>query len=262
VNFQALVCAVRMVAFFLLDILILCCIGIPLFLAYRKWKQWVHQLSTYLVSFKSRKRFGWRSWVARSFLLDASTTEVVRGIDRLTQQDWFSALTELSVRNPYLAAMLPFVGRSEIPTGIEVEWLSEQTAMVKARQYSDWPRAAEPSTLLPFRQNQLVAREFLLHVESEVDNGTRVSYEVKTPTWLYILLGAIALFTFWFGQLCWEYQVGHGARIPLVLLNTLVLGVSFLWMSILCVKILTFQSICLLDGVIHTFGNPKKSSET
>lgn len=259
-----------MAAILIIEIIVLLALGVPIFLACRRWAEWVDRLSDRLWPFEKPKRFGRRSWAARSFVLEASAEDVVRRIDGLTEMACDSAASARpesaragdAVSSQFLA-MAPMLGKQTIETGIEIEWLDEQTAEMEARQYADWPATAEDDAQLPFKQRQRVVEQAVLYIEPMSGNRTRVSYELRVPDWIYVMAGAALVLAAWLTWGLWELQAvelfgslarHYGLEPQWLLWNTAALWILLGWMVPHVARLIRLQSVSLLDNVIATFG--------
>jgi len=249
-----------MLIFLILNAVIALSVGVQVCLAYRKWSQWIDRISTRASVFDKPRRFGWRSWIARSFILDTPTAEVVKRINELTEQEWPANTTAQHSSQSYLSAIAPLISAGKVPTGIEVEWIDSNTARIMARQYADWPELVCCDKALPFRQNQLTVRDLFVYVEENPGGGTKLSYEAQTPIWLFALLGTIVLFIVWIARALWWFQVSRHATKVLTPLNVLVLVIILFWIALLCVRVLRLQSVSLLDSLVYSLGNMRNSN--
>lgn len=249
-----------MLFFLILNAIIALSVGVQVSLAYRKWTQWVDRMSTRVCVFDKPRRFGWRSWIARSFILDTPIAEVIRRINQLTEQEWPASTRAQHSTQSYLSAIAALMSAGKVPTGIEVEWIDGNTARITARQYADWPELVCHDETLPFRQNQLTVRDLFVYVEENPAGGTKLSYEAQTPIWLFVLLAAIMLFVVWIAKALWWFQLSHHAATVLTHLNVLILVTILLWIALLCVRVLKLQSVSLLDRVVYNLGNMRNPS--
>ena len=116
----------------LTDIALLLIVGVPVLLIYRSWARWVDRLADRLWPFEKPRRFGLRSWAARSFVLNTPAEEVRRRLNELTEMEWsetgLGSSKAREVISSGLAALSPLLGVRKVSTGVEVEWLDDQTA--------------------------------------------------------------------------------------------------------------------------------------
>jgi len=258
----------------LTDIALLLIIGVPILLIYRSWARWVDRLADRLWPFEKPRRFGLRSWAARTFVLNTPADEVRRRLNELTEMEWSETGLESSkareVLSSGLAALSPLLGVRKVSTGIEVEWLDHQTVELHARQYADWLPTPEDDTRLPFKQRQRVAERALLHIEPAPGGRTRVSYELRAPVWIYVMSAAITLSIAWISWGVWEYQRGaffaewaprHGINTTWALWNAAVFWIPLAWVATRISKVIRLQNISLLDNVISTFGQMTSKNE-
>lgn len=253
-----------MAVILLVDVILVLAVGLPIFLACRRWAEWVDRLSDRLQPFERPRRFGRRSWAARSFVLKTPADEVVRSVDTLTEAEWTA-----SEDNPF-SALAPMLGSEKVPTGIEIEWLDGETASLHARQYADWPHTPEDERRLPFKQRQRLAENVLLYIEPLADENARVSYELQFPAWIYVIYAAVLLFMLWATWCVAECQDSapcarlagrYGLELGWLLWNMAVPWILVVWAVVNAVRLLRLQNISLLDNVISTFGSMASRDE-
>ena len=149
-------------------------------------------------------------------------------------------------------ALAPLTGRQIFETGIEADWIAHDTARLRARAYADWPVNALDEADLPAKQHQMTFEHALIQIEPQGERRTRVSYELQTPAWIYMLITAIMFLMGWAAWLSWR-TLGPETRLDKVTLAlTAVLMTVALSSS---VSILRLQSIALMDSVVRTFGS-------
>ena len=259
-----------MVAILLIDIILLAAFGVPVYLACRKWTEWTSRLSDMVQPFEKPRRFGRRSWAARSFVLDAPADKIRQDLNALTEMEWTSAPSEPSRQSKAgddistgLMAVAPLFGSRTVPTGVEIEWLDDETAELHARQHADWPSIPEDEVRLPFKQRQRLAERVMLHIVPLPDGRTRISYELRTPDWVYVMGGTAFLAALWISWGLWELQSvrlfaeltrQYGLKPEWLLWNTATFWILAAWMVTYIARLIRLQNISLLDGVISTFG--------
>lgn len=243
----------------LIDILLILGLGVPVFVFRRKWDSWADRTSHQRKPFKGRRRFGLRSWAARSFILDTPREEVVCRINTLTEMDWTASPGD----ETGLGALAPMLGNRKIETGIKIDWLDDETAEFQARQHAEWPPMPDDGSHLPLRQRQRLAERVMLHVSPESGGRTRVSYELQLPSWVLITSAAAVVLLAWITWGLWALQSydlytqilnRHGLQPAWLLRNTAVLWVLTAWVLHNLMRIFRLQNISLLDNLIATFG--------
>ena len=100
----------------LIDIIILVGIGIPIFLLHRRWHGWVGREPANDRPVPGRRRFGLRSWAARSFVLDKPVAHVKEQIDGLPEMLYPEAAAMIGI--PRAHQQLHGVGPSDRQAGL------------------------------------------------------------------------------------------------------------------------------------------------
>ena len=243
------------------DIIILLAVGVPIAVLHRKWRAWVDRQSANLRPFREKRRFGLRSWAARSFVLEKPVEHVREMIDDLSEMSYAEAAAMVQVRGrpSNFMALAPLTGKQVFETGIETEWLSHDTAEIGSHSYADWPLNATDEGTLPAKQHQMVFEHAFLRVEPHDEGQTQVSYELETPAWVYLLYVAIVLLVAWV-----TWLVGR-ALDPVEQLQRTNLALMALLTTCGLARmasVLRLQSIALMDSVIRTFGSPVPTDES
>ena len=228
----------------ILNILLAVVIGVPIFRALRLWEEWVKQSSMLVRPFTWTKRFGWRSWASRGFVLNTSPEDVVAKINLLPEKDWTTNQSNTTIGDSDMAALAPMLGKTKFETGIKVEWIDDKTVELRAWQHADWPVLREDVKHLPLRQRQRLAEHVILHVEPDGSGKTRVGYEVELPAWVLVAAAATLLLMGWIARMTVVLHL-----IPL-LLNLVFISLFAVWFG----RILKLQNISLLDNLVSTFG--------
>lgn len=244
----------------LIDIVILTAIGIPIFLVYRRWHGWVEREPANDRPFSGRRRFGLRSWAARSFVLDKPVEHVREAIDRLPEMSYpeAAAIVEARGRTSSFMALATLTGKQVFETGIETEWLTQDTLEIRAHSYADWPMNALDRAELSAKQHQMLFEHAILRVERSDEAVTRVSYELETPAWAYLLYGAIILFVLW---IAWLIGRTLAPAAYVARMNLAGMAVLVVWVLTRVTEVLRLQSIALMDSVLGTFGTPVPGDE-
>jgi hypothetical protein len=196
-------------------------------------------------------------------VLDAPTDDVKAKLDVLPEISTETLLFDPSSsgaagsgsgrsRSPFSALWGLFPGK-KLSTGIEIEWLDDQTADIHALQYSDWPDNPEDEANLPMKQRQRLADHLMIYVEPTSDNGTRISYELEVPAWIYVLSGAIVVFLLWIAWAVSGLVADKGYA--WIRWDAAVLWFPLTWIATRIIVVFRLQSISLLDNVISTFGS-------
>ncbi len=239
----------------LIDILILLAVGVPIALLHRKWRAWVDREPQYAWPFDRPRRFGLRSWAARSFVLDKPVERVKELIDGLPEMDYAEAAAMVGARGSAVSgsfmALAPLAGRQVFETGIETEWTAPDTAELHARAYADWPVNVLDSADLPAKQHQMTFEHALLHVQPHQENKTRVSYELQAPPWVYMLVAAIVLLVGWAAWMLWR---ALGPESAVEKINLGLMAVLTGWLLASSASVLRLQSMALMDSVVRTVG--------
>ena len=138
-----------------------------------------------------------------SFVLDKPVAHVKEQIDGLPEMLYPEAAAMIAIRGrtSNFMALAPLAGKQVFETGIEIEWLTHDTVEIRAHSYADWPLNALDDAALPAKQHQMVFEHAILHIEPHGEKQTRVSYELQTPVWTYLLSGAIILLVVWLAWL-------------------------------------------------------------
>jgi len=251
----------------LADIALLLGVGAPIFLVYRRWKRWVDRLSDYAESFEKPRRFGFRSWAARSFVLDITAEQIKQQLDSLTELTLEEATSIVASRGPSkarqagrfsFAGLASLSGQQTFPTGIEVDWTDSETAELQTQSYADWPLNPEDDARLPAKQRQMLFRHAVIHAEPQGEGRSRVSYELEVPIWAYVMSGMILLLIGWAGWILWHVFAAQAHIDPLATrleqLNITLIGAALAWISTRMIGVLRLQSISLFENVISTFG--------
>ncbi|MCL6519618.1 MAG: hypothetical protein K6T99_07260 [Armatimonadetes bacterium] len=241
------------------EIGLLILLGIPAVLVYKRWVRWVDRLSPYQRPFEHSRRFGVRSWAARAFVVTSSPIAVKERINALGEITLENLLKREEDKSSLLS-MATMFGKSSFPTGIQVEWLDQETADLRARMYADWPENLEDSVRLPLRQRQMLAEHAVIYIKPEDDRCTKIEYEIEKPMWVYILSGALILLALWTAwgasNLVRILTPSHlqSALLPWLYVNTAVFGAALACVIGTILPILKLQSISLFDNVIAGFG--------
>lgn len=239
-------------------------LGIPAAAVYKRWVRWVNRLLPYQFNFERPRRFGARSWAARAFVVTSSPSVV---------KERLNALCEITLENilsreegkPSLFSVAAMFGQKIFPTGIQVEWLDEETADLRARMYADWPDNLEDSVKLPLKQRQMLAEHALIYIKQENSGCTRIEYEIEKPSWFYIMSGAMILLALW---TAWGASnlariltpaAHQSALLPWLFVNTIAFGIALALVIGMVLPILRLQSISLFDNVIAGFGEFTRS---
>lgn len=239
----------------LIDILILLAVGVPILVLYRRWHAWVERDPHHVRPVRGTKRFGFRSWAARGFVLDTPIEHVKKLIDGLPEMQYAEAAAIVSVRGRTgnFMALAPLAGKQVFETGIETEWIAPDTVDLRAHSYADWPLNALDNAELPLKQYQMTLEHAVLQVEPHGERQTRVSYELETPGWAYMLSVAIILLIGWVAWLVWR------TLRPVTDFETLNLAVMAVLTTLVLTRVtevLRLQSIGLMDSIVRTFGPP------
>ncbi len=239
----------------LIDILILLAVGVPIALLHRKWREWVDREPQNIWPFDGTRRFGLRSWAARSFVIDKPIAHVKELIDGFPEINYAEAAAMVSARGSAVSgsfmALAPLTGRQVFETGIETEWIAPDTVEIRARAYADWPVNALDSADLPAKQHQMTFEYALLHVKPHQENGTRVSYELQAPPWVYMLVAAIVLLVGWAAWMLWR-ALGPDSAVEKA--NFGLMAVLTAWLLTSTASVLRLQSVALMDSVVRTLG--------
>lgn len=248
-----------MLLMILIDIVILLAVGIPILVLYRKWHAWAERDRTARL-LQGRRRFGFRSWAARSFVIDAPIERVKEAIDGLPEMSYAeaAAMIERRGRAANFMALAPLTGKQVFETGIETEWIAPDTVEVRAHSYADWPINALDDADLPARQYQMMFEHAVVHIGRSGESRTKVSYELETPVWAYLLSGALVLLVGWVAWLIWR-MLPPDADIGRT--NIAVMSVLAAWVLTRLTEVLRMQSVALMDGIVATFGSPLPEDE-
>ncbi len=244
----------------LIDIIILVAVGIPIFLLYRRWHAWVEREPASDRPFQGRRRFGLRSWAARSFVLDKPVAHVKEMIDSLPEMSYAeaAAMIEARGRTGSVMALAPLTGKQVFETGIEIDWLTHDTVEIRAHSYADWPLNALDDAALPAKQHQMLFEHAILRVEPDGEKHARLDYELRTPVWTYLLCGAIILLVVW---IAWLIGRTLAPAADIARMNLAGMAVLTAWVITRVTEVLRLQSIGLMDSIIRTFGAPVPDDE-
>lgn len=241
------------------DILLLLGFALPIRYLYLKWGGWVDQKSPLLRPFTYAKRYARRSWVTRSFVIETPIDDVRRRLKELPEISMETLLFDPS-KSRSISPLLAMAGNRTFDTGIELNWLGPDTVEIHARQYADWPANAEDDVNLPIKQRQRLVERVVFHLKSEGLESARVSYEMETPSWVYIMNIAIILLVITAAWGMLQFQLSEafgrtaGKMLMMVIVNTSILWIPLAWVATRITAVFRFQSISLLDNVISTFG--------
>ncbi len=244
----------------LIDIIILAAIGLPIALLCRRWQAWINRGPRTLRPFRAARRFGLRSWAARSFVLDTPPERVKERIDDLPEMSYADAAALIAARGRTASfmALAPLAGKQVFETGIETDWIAPDTVEIRAHSYADWPLNALDDAELPAKQYQMMFERAIVRVERHGENRARVSCELETPVWAWMLSGAIALLVGWAAWMVWRsLSPGAGAERA----NTAIMAALTAWTATRVTELLRLQSIALMDSVVRTFGTPCADDE-
>lgn len=254
----------------LIDVLLILGFAIPVRYLYLKWGEWVGRKDPFLREFTHRKRFGWKSWVKRSFRINASMEDVQKHVNTLSEMSIETLIFD-PVKSKTMSPILAAMPNRKFATGIEINWLNANTVEINAGQYADWPANEEDDINLPIKQRQRLVEHLVFHLEPGDLNTTVISYEMETPTWIYIMLASIILLLIaatWGMlnlQLSEAFIKAAGKNHKMIIVNTSILWVPLAIITTRILGVFRLQSISLIDNVILTFGkmiplNPKSDN--
>jgi hypothetical protein len=182
----------------------------------------------------------------------AHVKEMLDGLPEMSYEE-AAAMIEVRGRTGSFMALAPLTGKQVFETGIETEWLAPDTVELRAHSYADWPLNALDDAPLPARQHQMVFEHAVLRVEPHGEAQTRVSYELQTPVWTYLLSGAIILLVIW---VAWLIRRTLGPAADIERMNLAGMAVLTAWVLTRVTEVLRVQSIGLMDSIVRTFGIP------
>lgn len=243
----------------IIDILLILGFALPVRYLYLKWGEWVSLKDQYLREYPYKKQFGWKSWVTRSFQINASMEEVHKHIDALSEMNLETLIFD-PVKSKTMSPILAAMPNKKFATGIEINWLNTNSVEINARQYADWPANEEDDINLPIKQRQRLVEHLIFHLEPGDLNTTKISYEMETPSWIYIMLVSIILLLIaatW-GMLNLQLSDAFikvaGKNSKMIIVNTSILWIPLAVITTRILSVFRLQSISLIDNVILTFG--------
>lgn len=250
---------ILILALILVDAAVIVGLALPIHYLYKKWGDWVNQKSRLLRPFEYELIFGRRSWVARSFDID-SPIEFVRDKINALRKISLESLMFDAEKSKSISPLVTIAGEREYDTGIEISWIDENTAIIKARQYADWPANEEDDVHLPAKQRQRLVERLVIHLKPIGFDKTRVSYEMEIPVWIYVLNIAIVLLVIAAAWAMLQFQMrdafvkAAGKNHAFIVINTTILWIAIAYISTRITGVFRLQSISLIDNVIATFG--------
>ncbi|MHB1458079.1 MAG: hypothetical protein ACYC0V_14310 [Armatimonadota bacterium] len=256
----------------IIDMLLILGFALPVRYLYLKWNEWVSRKEPYMRAFIHEKRFGWKSWVRRSFQINASMEEVHKHVNDLSEMSIETLLFD-PVKSKTMSPILAAMPNRKFATGIEINWLNPNAVEINARQYADWPANEEDDINLPIKQRQRLVEHLVFYIEPGELNTTKISYEMETPVWIYVMLTSIILLLIaatWGMlnlQMTEAFIKAAGKNHKMIIVNTSILWIPLAAITTRILSVFRLQSISLIDNVISTFGkmipvNPKNTDKS
>jgi hypothetical protein len=243
----------------LIDILLILGFALPVRYLHLKWGEWVSRKDPYLREYIHDKKFGWKSWVRRSFAINSSIEDVRKHVNALSEMSIDTLIFD-PVKSKTMSPILAAMPNRKFNTGIDINWLNPDKVEINARQYADWPANEEDDINLPIKQRQRLVEHIIIHLEPGDLNTTKISYEMETPSWIYIMLVSIILLLIaatWGMlnlQMSEAFIKAAGKNHKMIIVNTSILWIPLAVVTTRILSVFRLQSISLLDNVILTFG--------